>query len=447
MSTLTATPAQQAVEHKALFGAGTKVLDADLGIVEAIVSVTGIVDEVKDIITPGAYAKTIAVRLPKGVSHHAWEQPVAKALNVKELLPGDPELPTKTARGMPWPPEAGAVKVKVQFNLDTQRGREAYADVKFFEDEQEWSIGYNVPRGGARLDHKKGIRHIDTLDWYEFSPVLFGAMPLAGSVKSRYGGMVVGDEVKALPGSYEDITGKLEKAARGVLIPKDHSSDGSTGPMDPVGGWVSVQATFPDHIIVTRYTGEDRDEYSFPYTMTDGDVVLGSPTAVKITETVEPVAAAPEPATPDAGVPSPMVDGTPPVSEEDLAHKRKFDQGKRDAMAKEGAAMPDGSYPIANRDDLSNAIQAIGRAKDQDATKRHIIARARALDAIDALPADWEVTKDAGVDLSITDLIVAGVETKDLDDDAEAEAEVETKSVETLTARDLVENAILHSTV
>jgi hypothetical protein len=58
-------------------------------------------------------------------------------------------------------------------------------------------------------------------------------------------------------------------------------------------------------------------------------------------------------------------------------------------MAEEGTALPDGSYPIATREDLSNAIQAYGRAKDKSAAKRHIIKRAKALGAESMIPANW----------------------------------------------------------
>lgn len=51
--------------------------------------------------------------------------------------------------------------------------------------------------------------------------------------------------------------------------------------------------------------------------------------------------------------------------------------------------MPDGSYPIRNKSDLANAIQAIGRAKNPDAVKAHIRKRARALDATDMIPESW----------------------------------------------------------
>jgi hypothetical protein len=73
--------------------------------------------------------------------------------------------------------------------------------------------------------------------------------------------------------------------------------------------------------------------------------------------------------------------------------KREVSDKEREALANRGAAMPDGSYPIANVSDLKNAIQAFGRAKNPNAVKKHIIRRARALNALDVLPDDWNVGK------------------------------------------------------
>jgi len=74
-------------------------------------------------------------------------------------------------------------------------------------------------------------------------------------------------------------------------------------------------------------------------------------------------------------------------------YKRQFTAEQRQRMADRGQAMSGGGYPIANTKDLSNAIQAIGRAKNPDATRRHIIARARALGATSLLPDSWNVSK------------------------------------------------------
>jgi hypothetical protein len=73
--------------------------------------------------------------------------------------------------------------------------------------------------------------------------------------------------------------------------------------------------------------------------------------------------------------------------------KREFSDDDRKRLAESGAAMKDGGYPIENKADLHNAVQAFGRAKDKPATRRHIIARARSLGAVDALPEAWKVEK------------------------------------------------------
>jgi hypothetical protein len=69
--------------------------------------------------------------------------------------------------------------------------------------------------------------------------------------------------------------------------------------------------------------------------------------------------------------------------------KRDFSAADRRQLAKDGKALPDGSFPIETKQDLESAVQAVGRAKDPDAAKKHICARAKDLDATDLLPADW----------------------------------------------------------
>jgi HK97 family phage prohead protease len=153
-------------------------------VVEALVSVTGVKDNVGDIIVPGAYTKTLKERKPKGAWAHEWQTPVSKVREIKELLPGDTALPKTLSNGDPWPEEAGALYVKAEFNLNTTAGKDAYENVKFFGEDCEWSIGYKVPRGGATKDTKTGIRHIKELNLFEFSPVLFGAASEARSLTS-----------------------------------------------------------------------------------------------------------------------------------------------------------------------------------------------------------------------------------------------------------------------
>lgn len=70
--------------------------------------------------------------------------------------------------------------------------------------------------------------------------------------------------------------------------------------------------------------------------------------------------------------------------------KADFSEKERKKLAKKKEAMPDGSYPIRNASDLSNAIQAFGRAKDPAKTKAWIKKRAKALGKEDMLPDTWK---------------------------------------------------------
>ena len=82
-------------------------------------------------------------------------------------------------------------------------------------------------------------------------------------------------------------------------------------------------------------------------------------------------------------------DDTSVIRGEDAFREVPGDERKR--LADKGEALPDGSFPIANVDDLKNAIQAIGRAKDPDAAKAHIKKRARALGHPELIPEDWSL--------------------------------------------------------
>lgn len=164
--------------------------DDDVGVVEALVAITGVVDDVNDLILPGALAKSLLNRRPKGVRAHNLDQWVSAAAAAEEWLPGDPRLPATTADGRPWPKEAGALWVRAEFNLGTQVGRDTYSDVVFYSKRGQcyWSIGYVVPAGGARK-RPDGVRLIAAIDVHEYSPVLFGAASWTGTllVKSAPG--------------------------------------------------------------------------------------------------------------------------------------------------------------------------------------------------------------------------------------------------------------------
>jgi hypothetical protein len=67
-------------------------------------------------------------------------------------------------------------------------------------------------------------------------------------------------------------------------------------------------------------------------------------------------------------------------------------KSKRKEYAKEGWALPDGSYPIKTEEDLKRAIYAYGRSNPEDRAKvrTHIRKRARALGRADMIPENWK---------------------------------------------------------
>ena len=73
----------------------------------------------------------------------------------------------------------------------------------------------------------------------------------------------------------------------------------------------------------------------------------------------------------------------------EIALKRAFNEDMRTQMAQEGKALPDGSFPISNAEDLKNAISAYGRASDKEAAKNHIMKQAKVLGQEKLIPANW----------------------------------------------------------
>jgi len=84
----------------------------------------------------------------------------------------------------------------------------------------------------------------------------------------------------------------------------------------------------------------------------------------------------------------------------------KFTEEERKELAKKGQALPDGSYPIRNMQDLKNAIRAYGRSplKGRMDVRKHIIKRALDLDARDLIPEQWANPKNSPNSYSVEEL-------------------------------------------
>jgi uncharacterized protein len=124
------------------------------GIIEAYVSVFNNVDAYGDVIEQGAFAKSLANKLPKGVWMHNWDQPIAKTLEARE----DPH----------------GLYIKGQLILEVQKAQEAYALMKAGVVD-EFSIGFYI--NDAEFDKENNVRRIKDITLVEWSPVLAGANP------------------------------------------------------------------------------------------------------------------------------------------------------------------------------------------------------------------------------------------------------------------------------
>jgi hypothetical protein len=133
--------------------------------------------------------------------------------------------------------------------------------------------------------------------------------------------------------------------------------------------------------------------------------------------------------------------------------ERDFSQDERDQAAKSGAAMKDGSFPIQNAKDLTNAIRAVGRASNPAAAKAHIIQRAKALGLAKLLPDDWtsSKTREANVasrtgrgklDVQDADQGGGSTDTQDMDNDDPVDTDdLGDDTGEQVDTTDAVENA------
>ncbi|GAA5070968.1 NUDIX domain-containing protein [Streptomyces similanensis] len=187
----------------------TRPITTQRGTSRAIYAVTGVVDDVNDLIVPGAFTRTLATRTVKTVWHHGWKDPVGVVWEVEEWMPGDARF-----KSVPdWPAEAGALVATVIYNLRTRQGRDAYEQVKQWHEHGQaaFSIGYRVPEEGKSI-RGDGVRIIHDLDLFEVSPVLHGAHPMTRSleVKSATAAADDGLEHKSTPSHVE-----IDVAAQG----------------------------------------------------------------------------------------------------------------------------------------------------------------------------------------------------------------------------------------
>lgn len=131
--------------------------DTQQGVVEAYVSIFGNVDSYGEVVDKGAFAESLATKLPKVVWSHDWQQPIGVVNAAREDEKG--------------------LYVKFTLVKGVQKADEALALMQAQGGDgrpaiDEFSIGYSVQQDEIGND---GFRHLKKIRLYEISPVLVGA--------------------------------------------------------------------------------------------------------------------------------------------------------------------------------------------------------------------------------------------------------------------------------
>ena len=151
-----------------------KLVGGEEGMVEAYVNTMGVMDHDRDIIDPAAFNSSIKNNLPIPVLQGHDQS----AIIGKVLFARAEELESPEHR----------LLARIQMNLDTQAGRDAFSNIagNFV---RQWSVGFNIPSTDSVVYEKdksgQPIRRILNLDWKELSSVISGASPSTMTIAAK----------------------------------------------------------------------------------------------------------------------------------------------------------------------------------------------------------------------------------------------------------------------
>jgi HK97 family phage prohead protease len=209
--------------HKTMI-ASAKAIDEAEGIVEAYTNTMGVMDADGDIVEPTAFDKSIRENLPIPVlSGHDQGKLVGKVIFAQpKYIEGDEYR----------------LFTRMQFNMDTEAGRDAYSNVAG-DYVREWSIGFNIPQDSdvsqEGSDVSTVLRRIANLDWVEVSSVIRGSSPSTSTVAAKTS--PVTDEAKGAIPSH--LTAWVEDAWDGSLM--RGRIKGSAAILRAAHAWVDVE--------------------------------------------------------------------------------------------------------------------------------------------------------------------------------------------------------------
>ena len=151
-----------------------KLVGGEEGMVEAYVNTMGVMDHDRDIKDPNAFNSSIKNNLPIPVLQgHDQSAIIGKVLYARAEELESPEH---------------RLLARIQMNLDTQAGRDAFSNIagNFV---RQWSVGFNIPSTDSVVYEKdksgQPIRRILNLDWKELSSVISGASPSTMTIAAK----------------------------------------------------------------------------------------------------------------------------------------------------------------------------------------------------------------------------------------------------------------------
>lgn len=194
----------------------TKV-DAELGIITAIVAVMGNIDHGDDVIHSGAFTKTLNERGSKikvldNHNTHSTKDVIGKPISVREITKD--YLP-QTIKSK-YPDATGGLETVTQFDMkDTEAAKifNKLADGYI----TEWSIGFTIPKGKSTRTNKvidgvnKVIRDIYEIILYEYSPVIWGMNEATMVVSSKNFTLLNDEKQRSLLQTYFDVVEAFEQ--------------------------------------------------------------------------------------------------------------------------------------------------------------------------------------------------------------------------------------------
>lgn len=167
-------------------------VDEAQGIIDAVVSVFGVLDDGDDIIAAGAYVKTITERWGRiqVLDHHKADsvmRVIGKPLEMREI--GREELPAEVLAK--YPTATGGLWTRTQYLLDTPEGLGAFKRIASGAI-REYSVGFDA----IKVDYQKvtrtdgtptNARVIREIRLWEYSPVIWGMNPATATVGVKAG--------------------------------------------------------------------------------------------------------------------------------------------------------------------------------------------------------------------------------------------------------------------